>query len=739
MNAGLRILLVGNGPGRTGGIRELLPKTGGTKFTVYSAARLEEALELLRTDAFDAVLLNLPLPNSPGFNALDRIRSTAPLLPAIVMTICNDEKLAVEAVRHGAQDCLDKDSTGPELLRRAIRSAIERKRSENRMMLATRKLDFQSRRFSETLNDINIIIGSTLDFEQMIIKALEAATAALKADSSFLALGGGSGDSSVNYASGSDTGAKPGAPLSPANAPLALLALETGRLTAAVDIRHDRRFRKRTVRKLGFRSAIATPLAHKGKTLGALEFRYGSPRTGFSQAQTDFVEKLGASFSLALENSRLYRQERELRTHVQGYAAQLSLLNKIGISLNRETDRKKLLSSLLDGAALITAASVGCMMLVNSGTAELVSIYYAPGFERRCERLGDFPGLHHKIRGLLKPRQKNTLRLSARSFAKGFFDFPDGHLPLNGLLIGTLRDTRNRIRGYFMLSNKAEGAPFSGQDEEVVSLLAAQASVALVSLENFEREHTVASTLQNALMPELPVRDDLDFGVFYQSSSPVSRLGGDFYDFIELKQRRLAVLVGDVCGKGLEAATSTAMVKYTVRAYLQTDPDPASCLTRLNRAVTNQIAMDKFVTLSLAVIDSARQKLEYATAGHPPALLAAKAKTEFLQSEHSVPIGVVPGYKYSKKSKSVKEGCSLMMYTDGLIDARSADGESFGHERLLAAVSAHCSLKAQYLADSLAHEVSDFSAKEIKDDICLLAVRLKPRQPPRSRRRELPA
>lgn len=738
MNAGLRILLVENGPGRSGGIREILSKTGGTKFTVSSAARLEKALGLLRTDAFDAVLLNLPLPDNRGFDALDRIRSAAPLLPAIVMTACNDEKLAVEAVRHGAQDCLDRDSTGPEMLRRAISSAIERKRSENRMLQATRKLDFQSRRLSETLNDINIIIGSTLDFEQMINKAMEAATAAMKADSSFLALGV-SGGSTVNYTGGSDTGVQPGAPLSPANAPLSLLALETGRLTAAVDIRHDRRFRKRAVRKLGFRSAIATPLAHKGKTLGALEFRYGSPRTGFSQAQADFVEKLGASFSLALENSRLYRQERELRTHVQGYAAQLSLLNGIGISLNRETDRKKLLSSLLDGAARITAANLGCMMLVSNGTAELVSIYYAPGFERRCERLGDFPGLHHKIRGLLKPRQKNTLRLSARNLAKGFFDFPDDHLPLSGLLIGTLRDTRNRIRGYFMLSNKAGGASFSGQDEEVVSLLAAQASVALVSLENFEREHTVASTLQNALMPELPVRDDLDLGVYYQSSSPVSRLGGDFFDFIELKQRRLAVLVGDVCGKGLEAATSTAMVKYTVRAYLQTDPDPASCLTRLNRAVTNQIAMDKFVTLSLAVIDSARQKLDYATAGHPPALLAAKARTAFLQSERTVPIGVVPGYKYSKKSKSVKKGCSLMMYTDGLIDARSADGESFGHERLLAAVSANCSLKAQYLADALAHEVSDFSGNEIKDDICLLAVRLKPRQPPHSRRRELPA
>lgn len=228
------------------------------------------------------------------------------------------------------------------------------------------------------------------------------------------------------------------------------------------------------------------------------------------------------------------------------------------------------------------------------------------------------------------------------------------------------------------------------------------------------------------MLPEMPDRDDINFGFYYRSASGVSRLGGDFYDLIDLPDGRLAVLVGDVCGQGLEAATSTAMMKYTVRAYLQADPDPSLCLTRLNQAVMNQLSLDKFVTLSLAVIDPARQQADYASAGHPPALLVRSPKASLVELGRTIPIGVVDNYNYTNKSISLSGACSLALYTDGLIEARPPGGDPFGHERLLAAASSRSCLAPQQLVKALSHRVDVYSQSNLNDDICLLVVQLPP-------------
>ncbi len=415
---------------------------------------------------------------------------------------------------------------------------------------------------------------------------------------------------------------------------------------------------------------------------------------------------------------RTVKSEVNARAQVQSYATRLSILHKIGLSLNRETDKRRLLRSVLKAAAEITSAGIGVMTLIKEGQTEIISIYYAPWYEQRCEIGEEIPALHMRIAALMEKDDDAAIIHNTASLEQ----LPEGHLKLKDLLIGTIKDTKGRIMGHFMLSDKADGADFTSEDQEIIALLAAQSSVALVSAENFEREHIVAESLQDALLPDAIIRDDLEIGLLYQSSGPLGKIGGDFYDFIELDQNRLAVLVGDVCGKGLAAATYTAMIKYMLRAYLGEGMEPEECLTKLNAAVHRQVPIEKFVTLGLSIIDTSAGTVTHSSAGHPPPLVCRQNKASFIHIEQAVPLGVLKEHRYDSNRYSIAGACSFSLYTDGLLDARSEGAEPFGEKRLLETFSGCCCQRPQQVAKEVIQAVLDYSGDRLRDDIALVVI-----------------
>jgi serine phosphatase RsbU (regulator of sigma subunit) len=409
---------------------------------------------------------------------------------------------------------------------------------------------------------------------------------------------------------------------------------------------------------------------------------------------------------------------------LQNYTAQLSILHQIGISLNRETNQRKLLEMVLKGAVELTSAGVGILWLITEEQTDVVSLYYPPWFQERCQ-IEQPVKFHQAISQLVEKKEKDVVRFTNLSDLP---TPPPGHLQLQGLMIATVRDLRGNIRGHFMLSNKHEGPDFTLEDEEIISLLAAQCSVALTSAENFEREHYVAESHQTAILPEKPSRDDVEVGLLYRSAAPFAKVGGDFYDFVELDKNRIAVTVGDVCGKGLEAATYTAMIKYMLRAYLGENMLPGDCLTRLNRAVYKQISAEKFITMSLAIIDTERGIVNYSSSGHPPPFICKKGKANPLPTRPAVPLGVLPNHPFLSSQISLAGVCAIFMYTDGLIEARPPEGEPFGEKRLSETVAGYCCLPAQQVADKIAQAALEYSGGMLRDDIAILVVRLlKPR------------
>ncbi|MBE3068017.1 MAG: SpoIIE family protein phosphatase, partial [Chloroflexi bacterium] len=474
----------------------------------------------------------------------------------------------------------------------------------------------------------------------------------------------------------------------------------------------------------GLRSAVAAPILKDKAFLGEITV-YSRWPAAFDEDDAKLLAAFARQAGVAIENARLFESELSSRERMENYADQLAILHNISLQLNRETDTRRLLVTVLKGAMQLTDAGVGLMTLIDEGKTDVVSLHYADWYERRCEISGDLEHLHTRVARILGGRGRESMRIAQIHESDQKLGLPAGHLDLRGLLVGTILDTRGQVKGLFMLSDKANGERFTLQDEDIISLLAAQSSVALISAENFEREHYVAEALQSTLLPAVPQRDDVEIGLLYQSSGPYGKVGGDFYDFIELDGGRIAVVIGDVCGKGIEAAAFTAMIKYTLRAYLGEGFFPGDCLSKVNASIEDQLAPEKFITACLVIIDTKAGIINYSSAGHPPPIIARPGRASVVHAPSAVPLGVLPGQQYLSSQIKISDACQIVLYSDGLIEARPEGGDPFGEERAAIQLTDSCAHPAQQVADELVAAAVEYSGGKLKDDIALLIVKLK--------------
>lgn len=599
------------------------------------------------------------------------------------------------------------------------RDITARKKAENALRRAMRDAE-RSRRYSEALNEINTRMSASLEFDQIIDHAVNRAAEVMGAGSSLIAIRDEDGWLIKNSRNLKTT---VGDRLGYDAIDGLREHLSRGNPISVMDVRRDARINNKQFKKLGMRSVIFAPLLQEGEFFGFLGVGYDDSDE-YSQADIDFARKLANLLALSLESARLYELEQEARGQAQSFATRLSILHEIGLSLNRETDRDKLLRKILAAAADVTAAGVGALLLITEGKTNLVGIHYADWYRDRCAIEIDASSLHQRIGRFMTDQDRDVVIVP--DFQDGYkgISLPEGHMPLRGLLIGSLRDTRGRDRGYLVLSDKAGGTNFTREDKEIISLLATQSSVALTSLENLDREHSVAEMLQSSLLPSPPDRDDMDVGLLYQSASSASRIGGDYYDFIDLGEGRIAVVVADVCGKGLDAAAYTAMVKYMLHAYVLESGDPGHCLTRLNDSLAENLSPEKFITLSLAIIDMERMAISYALAGHPAPFMMSGSKIAELQSPNTMPLGVLQDYKFQSQQHELRGDDTILLFTDGLIESRTRGGDPFGYNRLRAEFASMSDMPAQELVRSIMNRVAGSSEAGLADDVALVAVKL---------------
>ena len=278
---------------------------------------------------------------------------------------------------------------------------------------------------------------------------------------------------------------------------------------------------------------------------------------------------------------------------------------------------------------------------------------------------------------------------------------------------------------------------FAGFVRDITDRRAAESELArLLAREREERERAeaaeqaardVAETLQQTLLPpHLPEIPGLELGAAYRGGTAGWHVGGDFYDVFKLERGRWAIAIGDVCGKGARAASLTAKVRYALHHAAVREGSPAGVL----RAVSDELLRDadgEFCTAIFAVLDvrGDRPDVCMSVAGHPPPLLVAADARVAAVEAHGPLLGAFPDSEFEDTSFALDHGALLMLYTDGVTEAATADGR-FGEPRLVELLAGSARLHPQLVADRIDQVVCDARLPGAGDDVAVLAIRAVP-------------
>ncbi len=243
--------------------------------------------------------------------------------------------------------------------------------------------------------------------------------------------------------------------------------------------------------------------------------------------------------------------------------------------------------------------------------------------------------------------------------------------------------------------------------------------------ELYERQKNLASILQENLLPVIARKaDHLEIGLRFQSATKAALVGGDFFDFFEIAERRFGIVIGDVSGKGIEAATLASRIRNTIRAFAYDEPSPAKVVGRVNNIAVIETIPTLFVTLIYGVLDVKTHKLLYANAGHwPPLVFSAKTDEVSELKTGGLPVGAFDNAKYEDYSTELEAGTITVLYTDGVIEARK-DDELFGTERLSHTIKEHASVSADDLANTIIEKAKSFGGGKLNDDAAVMVIKI---------------
>jgi serine phosphatase RsbU (regulator of sigma subunit) len=265
--------------------------------------------------------------------------------------------------------------------------------------------------------------------------------------------------------------------------------------------------------------------------------------------------------------------------------------------------------------------------------------------------------------------------------------------------------------------------PVGGAVADTALAIAGQAALAVDNARLYGQQKAFADTMQRSLLPSsAPELPDLELGDVYESASRVE-VGGDVYDYLTLPDGRLAVVLGDVTGHGVDAAADMAMAKYVFRALARDHAIPGELLAEVNEVVCSEIAPGRFITLVALVFDPARGEVACASAGHPAPRLVLPDGTVEAIAARGLALGIDADQAYETVVGSLPPGAIVVVYTDGVVEARR-DGEQFGVERLDALLAEQRSLPPRRIADAaLAACRAWADGGELKDDFALVVIK----------------
>ena len=291
--------------------------------------------------------------------------------------------------------------------------------------------------------------------------------------------------------------------------------------------------------------------------------------------------------------------------------------------------------------------------------------------------------------------------------------------------------TKDRTIGLIYVDSPSLTRVFKEDDLNLLTVMANTAAIRieherLAEIEHQERmmahELEQAAEIQQRFLPaKAPFVPGLDLA---GHNAPCRTVGGDYYDFFPYENGRVAMVLGDVSGKGMPASLLMMSLQARVQVLIEEPENLGSVLTRLNRLTAINCPSNRFITFFMCLLDGSTGDLVFANAGHnPPLVMRATGEAEWLEASGCV-LGVLPMMKYDESRTCLDAGDVLVVFSDGVTDALNPQGEEFGEQRLAEAARKHRGESSAAILEGVNQAIADWSAgTPLPDDLTLLVAR----------------
>ena len=466
------------------------------------------------------------------------------------------------------------------------------------------------------------------------------------------------------------------------------------------------------LRELGVRMVVISPITVSDTLAGLVMLGWSSRTYQLDKRANELSSAIGKQVALSLHNTMLFDEARTRADNLEtifriSQAVSSSLQSKV--VLNRVLDVvQKILSA--DAVMLMTLDVDRSLMIVPMARGIL-----SPEMLQMEFRAGeDIPGEVFKRK---EPANVTDLSDSSSRLAELAASQDLGSAVFVPLL------ARGRSIGVLAVFSREKNA-FIPEEVELLRTFATQAALAIDTANLFSREHHVATVLQHSILPtRLPIIEGIESSSVYVPAGSEVEIGGDYYDLFLAPDGRVALAIGDVCGKGVEAATKTSMIKFSIRGMIAAGACPSDILAELNRALVAAGDPSDIVTLWLGLLDIETGRLSWANGGHPPSMLLQAETGEIVRlGTTGALLGAIKSAEYGESEIVVERGNSILMYTDGVTEARS-QGRFFGEGRVRRALRQGGS--PAVVTQRLLASVQRFSHGDLRDDAAILTLMLK--------------
>jgi serine phosphatase RsbU (regulator of sigma subunit)/anti-sigma regulatory factor (Ser/Thr protein kinase) len=442
-----------------------------------------------------------------------------------------------------------------------------------------------------------------------------------------------------------------------------------------------------------------------------------------SEVQAARLEEAVAE--LAHSTARLTRSEDDLKDRerrLRDEAALVEALHSVGTDLAAELDLDTVVQRATDAATALTGAAFGSFFYnVIDELGESYLLYAISGVPR--EAFSGFPMPRNTavfdptFRGHGVVRSDDITADPRFGRNDPHFGLPEGHLPVVSYLAVPVISPSGEVLGGFFFGHPQPGR-FGDRQERLAIGVAAQSAVALDNARLYQRQRNAAVELQRSLLPRIPEVEGLSVISRYRPAARGAEVGGDWVDLIPLSAGRVALVAGDVMGKGIHAAAVMGQLRAAVRAYATLDLPPAQTVRLLNSAMAHLPSFE-MATCVYAVFDPVNGTLCMASAGHmPPALIAPDGTVRLLEDRLGPPLGA-GDLAYREVEHHLPPGTGLLLYTDGLVERRGRDLGA-GLDALTAELTARPLLTPDTV-DTLIDTLVELDRHD--DDLALLYIR----------------